>query len=328
MSARACQRPAGRWPMFLRPAGLLAGVVLMLMAPLAVAASAATVPTPEPGQVPGVATIGGGVTTPGIDVFYQQVNHRLTLVHGTTSGSFGTPTDLGGVLTSGPAAIMRQPPVEFFDEAVFARGADNAIWYRPYSDGLGEWLSWSSLGGRALGAPGVTCTSPTSPLIVYVRGGDNALWRKPLGGTWSSLGGRLASDPAALPAVAGQCPSGEDIFALGSDLAVWERTVPGGWRPVGGRSTLAPTAVRLPGGETDLFVRGTDNALWMNSRASGSTTWTGWNRINSSLTSAPVANVFPSTPQTRVVFALGADGNLWRGTNVVGTVSWSWSQVP
>jgi hypothetical protein len=164
-------------------------------------------------------------------------------------------------------------------------------------------------------------------LIVYVRGGDNALWRRPLGGSWSSLGGRLASDPGALPAVRGQCPNREDIFVLGTDLAVWER-VSGGWHRVGGRATVAPTAVQLAGSETDLFVRGTDNALWMNTRAPGATMWAGWRRLGGILTSAPVANVFPSSPQTRVVFALGADGNLWRCRNVVGTTSCVWSQVP
>jgi hypothetical protein len=269
------------------------------------------------------------VTLPGINVFYQQVNHRLTVVHGSPSGSFTLPaTDLGGVLTSGPAAIVRQPPIEFIDESVFARGTDNAIWYRSFSDGLGEWLPWRSLGGRAVGAPSVTCTSPTSPLIVYVRGTDNALWRRPVGGSWSSLGGRLTSAPGALPAVRGQCPSREDIFALGTDLAVWERTS-SGWRRVGGRSTVAPTAVQLASGETDLFVRGTDNALWMNIRPPGTTTWAGWRRIGGVLTSAPVANVFPSSPrQTRVVFAVGSDGNLWRCRNIVGTISCNWSQVP
>ena len=38
-------------------------------------------------------------------------------------------------------------------------------------------------------------------------------------------------------------------------------------------------------------------------------------------------SAFPG-PQTRVIFALGADGNLWRCRNVVGTTSCAWSQVP
>ncbi len=87
---------------------------------MAGAAAAATTPQPAPGQVAGVESRGGSVIQPGLSVFYQQVNHRLTLIEGTASG-FGTPTDLGGVLTSGPAALEQQGLTEFVDETVFAR---------------------------------------------------------------------------------------------------------------------------------------------------------------------------------------------------------------
>ena len=170
---------------------------------------------------------------------------------------------------------------------------------------------------------------PTSSPIVFVRGTDGALWQRSLsGGRWMSRGGRLASPPAALPAVAGKCPSGLDVFALGTDHAVWEFT--GAWHRVGGKSTVAPAAVRLPSGETDLFARGTDNALWMNVRASGAATWQGWHRIGGILTSAPAAAMWPFqfAPRARSVLALGSDGNLWIPHNAVGTSTWDWAQVP
>ena len=235
------------------------------------------------------------------------------------------------MLTSGPAAITIGS--EFAVTWAFARGADNAVWYRTFSDGRGTWGPWTSLGGRALGAPATSCvgdfvTSVVAP-IVWVRGGDGALWRRPLGGAWQRLGGALASDPGALPALAGGCPSSEDVFALGTDRAVWEFSGHV-WRRVGGKSTVAPTAVQLPSGETDLFVRGTNNTLYMNARAPGGTTWAGWHQTGGILhSSAPVATVFPSSPETRAVFALGADdGNLWRGQNPVGSTTWIWTQVP
>jgi hypothetical protein len=142
------------------------------------------------------------------------------------------------------------------------------------------------------------------------------------------VGGKLASDPGALPAVAGACPSREDVFALGTDFAVWEWAA-GAWHKIGGKSAAAPAAAQLlPGGETDLFVRGTDNALWMNTRAAGATAWAGWRRAGGILTSAPVATFFPVSPATRVVVVLGADGNLWQGRNPVGSATWTWTQVP
>jgi uncharacterized protein YkwD len=292
--------------------------------PVPVAAPAATSPQPAPGQVPGVGTTAFGH----IKVFYQQANHRLTLLDGTASG-WGAPLDLGGVLTSGPAAITigSQSAATW----AFVRGTNNAVWYRMFSDARGTWGPWTSLGGGALGAPATSCvgnvlTSRVAP-VVWVRGTDGALWRRPLGGAWHRLGGALTSDPGALAALAGSCPASEDVFALGTDRAVWEFSG-GVWRNLGGRSTVAPTAVRLPSGETDLFVRGTNNALYMNTRAPRAATWGGWHQIGGILTSAPVATIFASSPQTRAVFARGSDGNLWRGRNAVGSTAWSWTKVP
>jgi hypothetical protein len=66
----------------------------------------------------------------------------------------------------------------------------------------------------------------------------------------------------------------------------------------------------------------------MNTRGPAATTWQGWRRVGGVLTSAPTAGVFPFSPLTRTVLALGGDGNLWRGRNVVGTGTWAWTQVP
>jgi hypothetical protein len=300
---------------------LAAAAVLLLLGPLAGSSSAATNPPPAPGSVPGLASIGGGAVLSSVDIFYQQVNHQLIVVRGTAK------TNLGGVLTSGPTGVA-QSPTEFVEEAVYARGTDRAIWYRQYSDGLGEWLPWAKLGGQALGAPSATCVGARSaPQLVYVRGLNSALWRTSGGGSWTSLGGVLASDPWAVPALNGACTSRQDVFALGGDRAVWE-WIGGTWRRVGGVSTVAPAAVTLASGQTDLFVRGTDAALWMSTRVAGGSTWSAFHRVGGVLTSPPAATIFPVSPQTRAIFGLGGDGNLWRGTNVVGSSAWTWTQVP
>lgn len=287
----------------------------------ATTATAATVPPPAPGLAAGAASFGGSVVTPHVDIFYQQVDQSLIEV------TSGTAINLGGRLTSGPAAFA-QSPTEFVDEAVFARGGDNAIWSRQFSDGTGEWLPWTSLHGRARGAPAVTCfgNNAADP-VVYVRGTDNALWRRPVSGAWTSYGGRLLSDPAARAPFGGSCTSAEDVFAIGTDHAVWERTS-SAWRKVGGRSNATPAALELPSGEVDLFVRGTDDAVWMTSHAGGSSVWASWHRVGGALTSPVSAVLDTGTPNTRVVLGLGTDDNLWQGRNVVGTNSWAWSQVP
>jgi len=302
--------------------GVILGTVLFLMSSMSGVARATT-PSPAPQTVPGVSTTAFG----SINIFYASQAGRLTHRSGTASG-YGPVEDLGGVLTSGPAAITIGS--EFAGTWAFVRGRDNGVWYRQFSDGLGEWSSWRSAGGRALGAPATTCVGDVTAMpIVYVRGTDNALWRRAPNGTWRRLGGILSSDPAALPAVGGGCPSREDVFVVGARMDIWEYT-DGSFRRATGLTTLAPAAVELANGEVDLFARGTsaDRALWMNRRPSPGVPWLGWRRVGGILTSAPVATIFPDPPATRVVLALGADGDLWRGNNVVGTTAWTWREVP
>ena len=299
------------------------GLLLLTLGLTGVAAPArATTSQPAPGEVPGAASRGAGAVTASVELFYRGADNRLAL-RPRTGTPFNSPTDLGGALTSGPAAIIQQP-TEFVDESVFARGTDGAVWGRTFSDGLGRWLPWHSLGGRLVGTPSVTCigASSATPLL-FVRGMDNALWQRSLAGSWTRLGGLLSSSPSAVPAVNGQCTARHDVFALGADHAVWEH-LSNGWHRVGGRSDSAPAGLRLANGQTEVFVRGTDGALWQSVRAPGSSTWSRWQRIGGLLSSAPTATVFPATPQTRTIYALGSNGRLYEGRNVVGTSTWSW----
>jgi len=283
------------------------GVTALLAGGLFAGPASATTPRPAPGLV----------VAPG---YWTTTDQRLWAF-----GSGG----LGGGLTSGPATVtmnIGSVPIWW----VLARGRDGAIWFRFVSEeDPNQSHSWRTLGGRALGAPAASCVDPyPAPPIVWVRGTDRALWRRTTEGPWERLGGRLASDPTAPPSVEFQCPGAEDVFALGADFAVWEH-VGGAWHRIGGRSFVAPAVVqgRHVGG-TDLFVRGTDNALWMTSREPGTSAWSGWRRIGGVLTSPPAAAVGPLTEE-RFVYVLGRDGNIWEARSPSETSgAWTWTQIP
>ena len=181
-------------------------------------------------------------------VFYESAHHSLTEMS-YARGRWSSPQSLGGVLTSGPAAIAFGPPTN--TSYVFVRGTDDAIWYRA-STGGGPWSAWASLGGKALGAPAASSGVPThynaTGPVVWVRGVDGALWQLSYpGGPWQSLGGRLASDPAASPFGGAATLGLAVVAALGTDHAVWayvETDAPAG-HP-GGTGWAAGPPSRLP----------------------------------------------------------------------------------
>lgn len=88
--------------------------------------------------------------------------------------------DFGGLTTSDPG-IAAVPP----DLAIFARGTDNALWYRLSMLPISGISGWVSLGGDL--TTGVTATTvPGGKTYVFVLGTDNRIWTR--AGTWPVLG--------------------------------------------------------------------------------------------------------------------------------------------
>jgi hypothetical protein len=165
----------------------------------------------------------------------------------------------GGSLTSSPgvATVNHLGDPETY---IFARGTDNALWYRSWR----EEGSWGRLGGALTSGPGTIGNG--AYVYVFVRGTDNAVWYR-MGeihddlsftwGSWSSLGGNIVSDPDALILNDGKIAA----VARGTDNAVWYRTYGGtwsNWEKLGGATMSSPGGGRY----NDVLVRGTDNALW------------------------------------------------------------------
>lgn len=88
-----------------------------------------------------------------------------------TSGNNGM--DLGGELTSQPAAYMRGDTVH-----VFGRGLDNAFWDNRSHDAGAHWTGWRRLGGSWLSGPSVAVASTATgtQIVVVGSGEDSTVW--------------------------------------------------------------------------------------------------------------------------------------------------------
>jgi hypothetical protein len=106
--------------------------------------------------------------------------------HITVLGRTGTSNnfvDFGGRTTANPGItrVPRALPV-----VAFARGLDNALWYKESPLPLSGGLAWHSLGGKL--TSGVTAaTVPGGKTYVFVLGTDNQIWMR--AGIWPALGG-------------------------------------------------------------------------------------------------------------------------------------------
>jgi hypothetical protein len=150
---------------------------------------------------------------------------------------------------------------------IFVTGTNKAL-YHIWNGGA--WSSWQNLGGVLTSSP--AATSPTSGVIdVYGRGTDGALWQREYKNnawsSWASLGGQIASGTG--PAACSWGPGRLDVFVQGTNGAlyhIWNDGAWSSWQFLGGKLTSSPAAAAASGGNgTDVFVRGTDGALWWKS---------------------------------------------------------------
>ncbi len=150
-------------------------------------------------------------------------------VQGTGGSWFAWRSAGGGLLAgTGPAAVNADGGL-----AVAVTGTDHHVWlFGPMGMQVYGFLDF---GGRTNSTPGITnLPGIMSPqLVVFARGTDNALWYEPSilpignAGGWTSLGGRLASGPAAATAPGGKTY----VFVLGTGNLPWMRS--GTWPSLG-----------------------------------------------------------------------------------------------
>jgi hypothetical protein len=90
--------------------------------------------------------------------------------------------DFGGATSSSPGLAAIPSPAEV---VAYARGTDNALWYKTSILPIGSAGGWKSLSGKLTSGPTAT-TAPGGKTYVFVLGTDNLPWMR--NGTWPSLG--------------------------------------------------------------------------------------------------------------------------------------------
>jgi peroxiredoxin len=105
------------------------------------------------------------------------------------------------------------------------------------------------------------------------------------------------------------------LFAQGTDQALWSKYQSGsgwsGWHSLGGSLTASPAATSPGSGLIDVFVRGTDGALWLKTTTNNGASWSGWTSLGGQLPNGtgPAACSWGSGRLD--VFVQGTDGALW-----------------
>jgi hypothetical protein len=230
---------------------------------------------------------------------------------------FSSWESLGGGLTSAVASTSTGKGKVH----AFARGGDNAIWFRNWDNG---WSGWTSAGGGATSAPSAA-SQGAGKFAVFARGGDNGLWmRKSTNGVftadWCSLGGGLNSGPAAVSQAAGKLM----VFALGGDNGIWYRvqssdgTCSDGswsnWTSLGGTWTHNPAAFSWGGNQAHVFAR--DSSGQYQYKYFNGTTWdAAWTNLGGNFKYGPAVAYAGSNKVE--LFGVNQDGTIahrrWHG---------------
>jgi hypothetical protein len=260
---------------------------------------------------------------PGELYVFARAADGSTLERHRIGGTWSNWVSIGGVATSGPAAIAYHSSIH-----VFVRGTDGGIYQRVLGPD-GNWGEWIALGGSAMSAPGVSVRRGGRDIIdLVVRGTDNALWHRAFvpGTGWTqpaTIGGNLTSAPA----VNSQSAELLNIWARGTDGAVYQRSWNGSawvdWFSLGGGIDGAPASVSRSENFINLYVRGANRALYAKSwTPSGFGEWFVLDPQPSD--SAPGAGA--DGPAHEWVVARGGSGLLLK--EWVGTAGWgAWQDL-
>jgi uncharacterized protein YkwD len=198
-----------------------------------------------------------------------------------------TSRPLGGLCTSNSAPLYDARYQRLY---AFVFGT-NGVYYRARQSSATSWEEWKGLGSVVKGNPAAGLLLGGAP-TVFARGGDDAIWFR----TRVGLGRNATTGDF------------EDTF---SD-----------WTSLGGVATSDPVVASNSDGHPEIFVRGTDNALYHQWQLANGT-WSGWSSLGGILPGTPAIGI--NQDGRLAVFVLGADNGLWIQTQLGAGASSTWS---
>ncbi|MGW4799123.1 hypothetical protein ACWEPC_42570 [Nonomuraea sp. NPDC004297] len=237
----------------------------------------------------------------------------------TPSGAVTGYAQVPGLTVTGDVEAIVPNLVPPTSVRIFARGTDGAVWTNNLSGGA--WSGWSSLGGYATSDITATRTFvvPNDTIRVFIRGADNRVYVNRV-----STSGVSGFEPLADLQVTSNIAVAEDaifgggfIAARGADNGLWTLnlyTVPYVWKPLGGTVT-SDIAISYQANVTAFYVRGTDDALYVNKATAPTAVFRGFERIDGTVTGNPAAfGSGPNAPGTGFLLARLTGGSL--GLNI------------
>ncbi|GAA1722836.1 DUF346 domain-containing protein [Nonomuraea bangladeshensis] len=255
------------------------------------------------------------VTTAGTHFFVRGTDDQVYTNTITPSGVVTGYAHVPGLTVTGDVEALVPNLAPAGSLRIFARGTDDAVWTNQLTGGA--WSGWSSLGGFATSDITATRTFafPNDTVRVFVRGADHRVYVSRV-----AASGVTPFEPLADLRVTSNIAVAEDaifgggsIAARGADNAVWVLnlfTLPYTWRSLGGSAT-SDVALSYQANVTALYVRGTDNAMYVNKTTASEAAYRGFERIDGTVTGNPAAfGTGPSVPGTGFLLARLGSGAL------------------
>jgi hypothetical protein len=259
-------------------------------------------------------------------------NGPLAFVRGTDNQVYTNMisnfTDPGGFVAvpglrvTGEVAALPPPWLTPPDTVqIFARGTDRAVFTNTRTNGV--WSGWTSLGGFITSNITAVWTFPPgfgeAAIRLLVRGADHRVYTMLIFANrttpWTPVGDvQITSNVATVNPGDSALFGGNEFYVRGTDNSLraydFNRNE---WANLGGIITSDISVVQLFAFATHIYVRGADNALYVNRREStGSFNYSGFQSLGGVLTNNPVAVGAAAVPLARDhVFARGTDNALY-----------------